>query len=236
MNKMIPIFIITYDRLRVLKESIQSYHDCIKTPFEIVVVDFGSTYGPTIEYLKNLEQEKVKVYWKDRIHHKDGLNSISGIVQDYFRDHLASNYVVTDPDIALDNVEGDVLEVYANLLKNLPKITVVGPMLRIDDIPDHYPKKQKLISKSLHVDFHSRPVSTIKYDDKIIRYIFALIDTTFAMNRAGTPWRRWRQGVRVLRPYSARHLDWYLDPNDLTPDQTHYKENASRRIVHWSVE
>jgi len=228
---MIPIFIISCDRLEALKSSIQSYLDCIKTPFEIVIIDFGTTYEPTLKYLKDLERKKVKVYWEEKVSYKGGLNNINGIVQDYFKNHPASNYVVTDPDIALDNVDGDILEVYTHLLEKLPSIIVAGPNLRIDDIPDFYPKKKDVLDWESQ---HYRGVYTIKYESKNIRYIGARIDTTFAMNRARHPWHRHRFAARVLAPYAARHLDWYLDPKNLTPDQKHYMEHASRRITNWS--
>lgn len=231
---MIPIFIISSDRLEALKKSIQSYYDCIKTPFEIVIIDFGTSYEPTLEYLKQLENEKVKVYWNGKISYKGALNNIRGIVQDYFKDRPASNYVVTDPDIVLDNVEGDVLEVYAYLLKKLHKITVVGPMLRIDDIPDCYPLKEKLISKSLESTYRFRKAFTIQYKDKDIKYIIVNIDTTFGMRRAGEEFWRHRWGARVLSPYAAKHLDWYLDPENLTEDQKYYINHASRRISTWN--
>ena len=180
-NKTIPIFIITCNRLEVLKKSIQSYYNNIKTPFEIIIIDFGSTYEPTLRFLKQLECEKIKVYWKEKIIAVTNLNRVDGIIQDYFKNHPQSNYVVTDPDIALDNTEGDVLNVYSYILESLPEISAVGPMLRIDDIPDFYPRKEKLISNSLHVDFHSKKVNTIQYRNKTIKYIFAPIDTTFGM-------------------------------------------------------
>lgn len=234
LSEMTPIFIITCDRLEVLKTSIRSYYDSIETPFEIVAIDFGSAYEPTREFLRHLEYEGKKVYWKERIRFNTDLNSIDGVIQDYFEARPKSNYVVTDPDIALDNVKGDILDIYSHLLNSVPEASVAGPMLRINDIPDHYPRKKELISESLHVDFHSRKVNTIQYKDKVIKYIFALIDTTFGMSRAGTHWKRHVNGVRVLPPYSARHLDWYLDPENLTQDQKYYAEHASRKIAHWS--
>jgi len=231
---MIPIFVISSDRLKFLKESIQSYYDCIKTPFEIIIIDFGTSYEPTLEYLEHLEEKKIKVYWNDKISYKGSLNLIRPIVKDYFKTHLASNYVMTDPDIVLDNVEGDVLDVYAYLLKKFHKITVAGPMLRIDDIPDCYPLKEKLISKSLESTYQRRKVLTIPYENKVIKYIIASIDTTFGMRRAGEDFWRHRWGARVLSPYSARHLEWYLDPKNLTEDQKYYINHASRRIATWT--
>ena len=230
---MIPIFIISCDRLEALKESIHSYYEYIKTPFEIVIIDFGSSYKPTLKYLKNLEHEKVKIYWKERINNKRHFNKhIDGVVQDYFNNHPRGNYVVTDPDITLDNVEGNILEVYTHLLEILPENYIVGPMLRIDDLPDHYPLKKKVRFEGWEAFYNSRKVNVIQYKGKPIKYVLVKIDTTFAMNRAGTHWRRHRKAARVLSPYAARHLEWYLDPNNLTLDQKYYMKHASRRITH----
>ncbi|MCK4827424.1 hypothetical protein KA005_67465, partial [bacterium] len=143
-------------------------------------------------------------------------------------------YVVTDPDIALDNVEGNILDVYAHLLEILPENYIVGPMLRIDDIPDYYPLKERVISKSFESRYHSRKILTIPYKNKDIKFITANIDTTFGMRRAGENFWRHRWGARVLAPYAARHLEWYLDPKNLTEDQKYYINHASRRIATWT--
>lgn len=231
---MIPIFILSCDRLNVLERSIRSYREYIKTPFEIVIIDFGTTFTPTIKYLKYLEQKKVKIYWEKKISHVGSLNNFGGIIKDYFKDHPVSNYIVTDPDIALDNVDGDILDVYTHLLDKLPKITAVGPMLRIDDIPDCYPPKERLITRSLELTYHSRKVWNIQYKNKIIKYILVKIDTTFGMRRADACWWRHMNGARVLSPYSAKHLDWYLDPENLSPDQIYYLKYGSKRISTWN--
>ena len=230
---MIPIFIISFERLDALERSIRSYYENIKTPFEIVIIDFGTTFVPTLKYLKNLEYKGIKVYWKEKLSNKRRFNMrIDPVIQDYFKNHPASDYVVTDPDIALDNVDGDVLEVYAHLLGILPEHFVVGPMLRIDDLPDHYPLKEEVVFRGWETVYHSKQVEEIQYKGKMIKYVFVRIDTTFAINKAGTHWRRHRMAARVLPPYGAKHLEWYLDPENLTPDQEYYMEHASRGITH----
>lgn len=237
---MIPIFIITCDRLEVLKRSMQSYYDCIKTPFKIIILDQGSTFEPTVKFIDRLESEGAKVYrWEENLNDGEKRNlrrddkKISSDIQDYFKDHPASNYVVTDPDIFFEDVSGDILEAYSYLLKHLPQITIAGPMLRIDDIPDHYPKKTKVISSGWHKNFHARPVKTIDYKGEQIKYVFAPIHTTFGMFRAGYHWMGHRGAVRALMPYAAKHLDWYLDPENLTEDQEYYMKHASVNS-HWS--
>ena len=232
---MIPIFILTCDRLTVLKKSIQSYYDYIKTPFEIVIIDLGSTYEPTREFLRHLEYEGKKVYWKERVFLKRQFNKpIGEAVQDYFRNHPKSNYIVTDSDIALDNVEGDILEVYTFLLEKFPRMPHVGPIMRTDDLPDCFPRKEGIINWEKKLN--SRRVNSIQYKGKTIKYISSYLDSTFRMNRAGTLWKRAKRAFRVLPPYGSKHLDWYLDPENLTEDHKYYMEHASANVSHsWGV-
>jgi len=233
---MIPIFILTCDRLEILKQSMRSYGRYIDSPFEVAIIDFGSTYRPMIEFLSQLKGIGIEVYEMDRIDHPAGLGDANNCIQDYFGTHPISNYIVTDPDVALDNVRGDILGVYGHFLEIINDIAVVGPMLRIDDIPDYYPLKKELISgkKGLHKRLHSKKVELSTYKGMIIEYIRAPIDTTFGMYRAGTQWKRLNSGIRILAPYGARHLDWYIDPDALTPDQEYYIEHAAQTVAHWS--
>lgn len=239
---MIPIFIITCDRLTLLKKTMHSYRTQIKTPFEIVILDQGTTYPATVKYLKWMEDAGIKVYWRED-NPNDGIKknakrdevSVRDNILDYFKLHPESNYVVTDPDILLDNVEGDILDVYAYLLEEMPSIAVVGTMLRIDDIPDYFPLRKELLSgkKGMHKSLHSRPVHTVVCNGYEVQYIKAPIDTTFAMYRAGTSWKRLQGGIRTLAPYGARHLDWYVNPKAMPPDQQYYMNCASANN-HWS--
>lgn len=242
---MIPIFIITCNRIEVLKKSMQSYHDCIKSPFEIVICDQGSTFKPMIEFLEKLESDGIIVNrWKENLNIGRGRNlsrddiGLSENIQNYFKNHPKSNYVVCDPDIVLDNVDGDIFEVYAHLLNIKPEIVAVGSVCRIDDIPDCYPLKGKLLSKERGQvkAFFSWPQHTISYKGKQVKYIFDKIDTGFGMFRAGTRWQRVKRGIASIRtfaPYSTRHLDWYICPENLTEDQRYYMQHASTN-AHWS--
>jgi len=233
---LIPIFILTCDRLTVLKKSIQSYYDYIKTSFEIVIIDLGSTYEPTRDFLRHLEREGIKVYWKERIFVKGDFNKpVGGAVRDYFENHPKTNYVVTDPDIALDNVEGDVLEVYAYLLEKFPKQPIVGPIMRTDDLPDCFPRREGIINWEKKLNSRKK-IKFIQYKGKTIEFVSSYLDSTFRMNRAGTQWARAKRAFRVLPPYGCKHLDWYLDPKNLTEDHKYYMEHASANVSHsWGV-
>ena len=65
--------------------------------------------------------------------------------------------MVTNPDIELESGPGDILRFDAHLLPKHPRAQVVGPMLRIDDIPDTYPLKREVIRRHTEQCWHRRP-------------------------------------------------------------------------------
>jgi hypothetical protein len=229
----IPIFIITKDRTSCLIESIQSYYDQISRPIEIVLYDNHSTYEPMLDFLQSYENNGVTVYRNTKeISVPNDLNKISRSIKSYMKNHNAPYYVVTDPDIVLDNTNGDILEFYAHLLENF-NINVVGPMLRIDDIPDYYPLKKEAILRHMSQFWLKNPLE-LTYKGNSYQYQRAYIDTTFGMYRRKYRFRRHTFGIRTYAPYSARHLDWYVDPKKIPNDQMYYMKSSSPFISHWS--
>ena len=229
MKNTIPIFIITRDRLDVLLKCINSLKQ-IDTPYEIIIHDNLSTYEPLINYLKKeLLKNNLKVYWNKR----NELNDVKYTINDYFQKGCESNYyIVTDPDIELLEIKNDILEFYMFLLETNLNIDVVGPMLEINDIPDFYPLKQKVIESHTRQFWHKKPYS-IKFKNNNFEIQNAPIDTTFGMYRKNFSFHSWNHGIRTYKPYSAKHLDWYIDPKNLSPDQKYYLK-SSTNVGHWS--
>jgi hypothetical protein len=227
----IPIFVISFNRLAVLKSTIDSYRQIEGT--SIIIHDTGSTYAPLLTYLAELEREHVSVHYKQRpIIQDDDLNSVAITVLDWLSKHDSPYYVVTDPDVALEDGCEDILEFFQHLLDVFPDIDVVGPMLRIDDIPNSYPLKSLVIQRHTDQFWHKTP-EWISWRGQKIAYQRATIDTTFGMYRRGTTFRRLCKGVRTYAPYWAKHLDWYIDPQNMTEDQIFYLQTASD-VSHWS--
>lgn len=229
--KPVPIFIITCDRLGVLCSVIDSY-TCLDHVEDIIIHDNGSTFPPTICYLERLSRSGFHVYYNQKITRKEDLNSVNITIHRYFNERPPSNYIVTDCDIEI-TAPKDILRIYSEILEELPSCNVVGPMLDIYDIPDHYPKKTEVTGRHL-MQFWNKKVKTVNVS-KQIRYIDARIDTTFGMYRAGSNFIRHQLGIRTHAPYIARHLDWYINPNSITPDQLWYAKNCSRDISNWSL-
>ncbi len=224
----IPIFIIVHDRLEVLKKSVASFENQITSPIEIIFHDVASTFPMCLQYLQEMKNNGYTVYRSEKNDH----HSIMQSVNNYLSRHpKCEYYVITDPDIELDNVNSDILELYVWLLNKYGKGLVVGPMLRIDDIPDYYPKK-KLAIKLHTQQFWGKKSTVLRWKGKPIRIQRAPIDTTFQLihrsNKKGFP----RSGIRCYSPYAARHLDWYIDPKNMTDDQQYYSSKATR-TAHW---
>jgi glycosyltransferase involved in cell wall biosynthesis len=225
----IPIFIIVHDRLEILKKSYESFEKCIKTPIEIVFHDVKSTYPPTLELLKQKKEEGYLVYRTERNDHWTVMNSVN----DYLSKHPECEYfVITDPDIELDEVNGDILEFYIFLLNKF-NVKSVGPMLRIDDIPNHYNKRS--LVKTQHSSFWRKPRKEVEFGGNKYKYVNCMTDTTFQLRsknfKAGG--RAHSNAIRCFAPYSCRHLDWYVNSNDPPPCQEYYMKHTAN-FTHWS--
>lgn len=226
----IPIFIIVHNHLEILKKSVESYEKYIKTPIKIIFFDVASTYLPTLKYLSEKEKQGYTVYHNKINNHHHVLNAI----KDYKCKHPELKYyVMTDPDIELYKVDGDILLVYTEILNKL-NVTSVGPMLKIDDLPDFYPLKKYVIEWHTK-QFWSKEPKTFDYELKKVKYIDCRTDTTFQLCHYDNIPSSFphANSIRVYEPYSARHLDWYIDPNNLTPCQLNYRKTTTS-ISHYN--
>jgi len=229
----IPIFMMSRDRLSSLQETLQSYWDTIKTPYEIIILDHHSTFPPTVEYLHHLEatQDNVSVVPLLQEAWVDALEEASQHIYGYLKLHpRVSFYVYTDPDIAFLRTAPDVLLYYAGLLSSCPEYMVVGPSLIISDIPSRF---SKLFPTGETVrEWESKfwmDVPNIATWNGIGYHVANHpIDTTFAMFRRDTTLRRGGSpSLRAYAPYAAVHVDWYYNSSNPPADKIYYSEHQS---------
>lgn len=227
---MIPIFIIVHNQYEILKKSVESYKKYINIPIEIVFHNVCSTYFETINYLKEQKNKGYKVYDSKINDHHTVIDSI----KDYIKNNPKCEYIVmTDPDIELFNVNFDILDFYIFILNKL-NVQSVGPMLKIDDIPDYYPNKELAIIGHTN-QFWSKPKKTIKFKNTNYDYIECSTDTTFQLFSVKNIPKSFphNNSIRTLVPYIAKHLDWYINPNDLYPCELFYLNNTTK-LSHWN--
>ena len=215
--RQIPIIVNSFNRLTTLKRLVASLEKRGYT--NIYILDNQSSYPPLLEWFKECPYEVIhlpgnlgfKALWK----HKP---SRKRFCSDY--------YIYTDADLELDeNCPDDIIEQMFDTLHNrYPYAFKVGPSIRIDDLPDHYNRKQEVI------DWESR-YFTRPEGDKLFR---APIDTTFALYRPriGLSRRPSLEAYRMAAPYQIRHLPWYENSENLTDEEQYYKSHC-RCVTAW---
>jgi hypothetical protein len=225
----VPIFLIFRDRVSDLIETLRSYHRHIRTPFEIVIFNDNTTFPTAANFLNRLKESGVKVHdntvnWKETAT-GDKFNSLFGLfgnfIMEYMKTAPSEYYVLTDPDCALDSAPGNILQVFQALLeeKNLPG---VGSAIRWDDWPEH------TIKGDYEAAFVTRDAEKFVYHGKAYYYQSAPVDSTFCMYKKGNGYGRDSDIIkaRMLSPLAVRHLDFYLDPENLPADYRYYHDAA----------
>lgn len=216
----IPIIINNRNRLSFLKTLIHSLESRGYT--NIYIIDNASSYPPLLNYYEN--ECVYKVY---RLNQNLGHLALwkSGIIKQFRKDY----FVYTDPDVIPDeDCPADFMAVFLSVMKKYPFIEKVGFALKIDDLPDYFDKKQKVID--WEQQFWKR-----KIEDNPPLYK-AAIDTTFALYR---PYyllggNLHSPHIRVGEPYVAKHLPWYNDSAHLSKEDIYYIQH-SKTNTHWTT-
>ncbi len=214
--KGVPIIINNYNRLDcllLLTEALTS-----RGYYNIHIIDNASTYPPLLEYYKTCPHT---------VHRFDvnyGHKSLwrSGLISKFRRDY----YVYTDPDVVpVEECPDDFIEYFLGILGRYKNAVKVGFGLLIDDLPDHYDSKQKVM------DWEAR-----HWEQEVEPGVYrAPIDTTFALYR---PWSYHKANLyveqyRTGRPYAARHLPWYTDSANPSEEDKYYSRTIATSS-HWT--
>lgn len=213
----VPIVINNFNRLTYLKQLIDWLQNAGYT--NLIIIDNKSNYQPLLEYYK-VTKAKV-IFLKENYGHLAFWKS--GIYRDYYSNY----YVYTDPDVLpIDTCPKDFMKIFLENLVKYPTIHKIGFSLQIDDLPDHYNKKQDVLK--WEADFWKRKIADNIYD--------APIDTTFALYKPFTNELKWTlRGYRFAPPLVCKHLPWYEDSNNIDEENLFYIQNMKKGASHWIV-
>lgn len=215
--KKIPIIINNFNRLSFLKKLINSlekrgYHN-------IYIIDNNSTYPPLLEYYKKCP------YTIFRLKQNVGYKAIWDTnIYNIFK---KSFYVYTDSDMEIDeSCPDDFMKFFLNVHKKHPHCQKVGFGIRIDNLPNCFCNKKKVIT--YENQFWENEISPKVYK--------AMIDTTFALYKPfeGGPANPLKETYRTGFPYVIKHLPWYLDSSNYNDEEIYYL-NTITQSTHWSV-
>jgi hypothetical protein len=205
--KNIPVIINNFNRLEYPKQLIGWLEAA--GMHNIYIIDNASTYSPVLEWYKITPHT---VFQLDK---NLGFEALWRTV--IFQRFVKSYYIYTDPDIVpKEDCPLNAVELFINLLQKYPEIDKVGFGLAIDDLPEYYTLKPKV------VNWENR-----FWQHEIEKDIFiAPIDTTFALYRPGAKGGSELKALRTGGRYIARHLPWYIDPECLSAEEKYYIEHS----------
>ncbi|MFT5241786.1 MAG: hypothetical protein ACI9OU_002468 [Candidatus Promineifilaceae bacterium] len=218
----VPVVVNNFNRLEPLRILIQ-WLQRLNTSVWIVILDNASTYEPLLTYYRELaDTVGVSVV---RLGYNSGLEGIQDAAHDL---GSCENIVVTDPDLVpYETTPMDILERMREALGNVPEVNMVGASLEIQDIPETYPLRAKVLAwESRFWEPQAARVGDLGVD--------AWVDTTFAMYRRGADVLAITPAMRLDRPYTLKHVDWYTDPSGMSDEQMHYAR-VSQPIASWTA-
>lgn len=215
--KRIPIIINNYNRLTTLKRLIKDLE--IRGYNNLYIIDNNSSYPPLLDYYKTCPHKVFrlkknlgfKALWRSNLWYR----------------FLRGYYCYTDSDLSLvKECPDDFMEKFHSLLIRYPEVFKVGFSLRINDLPDHYEKKEEVMAWE----------SNFYKVEKEKNVYIAPIDTTFALYRPFSRRGKRDGSVEILRvgaPYQCLHLPWYVNSKNL-PEEEQYYINSLNKPTHWS--
>jgi glycosyltransferase involved in cell wall biosynthesis len=227
----LPVFIISFNRGPYLQRVIASYRKQ-DIDLDIIVHDNGSTEAQTKYVLSELSAAGVRIYRYRPIVTPEELDNVDASVRRYEAETGYSGpYIVTDCDVDISDARPDTFRTYLELLDQFHDVECVGPMLKIDDIPRSYPLFDHVMGRHIAQFWHKEP-EWVEISVGRIAYLRHKIDTTLAVHRENSRFRRLKDGLRLYHPFEARHLDWYVSAD--LPNA--YRGTSSPLISHWDNE
>jgi hypothetical protein len=230
MNYYPPIIIVNFNRLESTKQLYKQLVD-LDLARRIHIIDNKSTYPPLLEWYKSLPFHNKMVHYMDDNKGPYVLNEL--LDQEPFKSIVKEHYVYTDSDINLGSVPYYFIDSMI-MIQRITGVDKVGLSLKIDDIPDHYNRKQEVIDwEKQHWVENVRVHGVMTYK--------AAIDTTFAVCKPGLKCGWTDNALRT--EYLGKHTPWYNDSSNLPEDEKYMREEIRKnqgnpkyhQSYHWST-
>lgn len=212
----VPVFINVRDRLSCLMQLLKWLERAGHC--NITLIDNASTYPPLVNFLDQSNYRTI------RLRRNLGHTALWRVKE--LRSTIAKQwFVYTDPDVVpADTCPLNVVAVLRHRLQEFPFYLKAGLGLCLDNIPNSYHLKQRVIKWEQHLIGKEIAPDVFEAD----------VDTTFALYRPGMPYIT-GPSIRLQGEYSARHLPWYSDSSQPDEEEQYYRRHASQGTTTWNV-
>lgn len=218
MESKVPVFIIMRDLMTWPQAMIPHIR---RMGGEPILIDNASTYPPLLDWYATKPCEIIRLE-ENLLQHSPWL---CGAVDHRFPDMPGGRYVVTDPDLDISGCPDCTIEHLGNLYDRYNDIIKAGLSLEILDLPVGSPVYRE-----------ARGWETPFWLDKRDWQCYSSpVDTTFAVyNQRRAPHFQQndfftRRAIRADRPFTARHLPFYLTQDNFTIEDWYYLKHANPR-------
>ncbi len=199
----IPIILNNFNRLTTTKNLANGLHNLGYT--NIHILDNDSTYPPLLEWYKHCSF-KVELLGKNlgqlAIYNSGYINNFNGWV------------AYSDSDIELnENCPRDFIEQMTRAADKYNKVKA-GLALKINDLPR---SRYGLYIQREEAKFWTKELEPNIYE--------ADVDTTFSVIKVGLPFQY--QAIRLAGDLTAKHTPWYLDYENLSPEELYIIEKSN---------
>lgn len=231
-NDPIPCFIVCYNNHSYVKRMVEQLNSKGLTP---IILDNNSHSAVTRDFLSKIHMNGARVvYVGKNLRHKIGF--LPGIYE-----WMPEVFAYTDPDLLFDaklptnflNVLRDLTVEYS-VFKAGMALSIIHEELDLDlAILKRYYSSIYLDEKLTVADWESQFWRfRLLRDDDLIIYA-AAVDTTFAVYNKKNYHGSFMDAVRVAGNYSAIHVPWYPNLNNMTREEhaAFYTKNKSSTWV-----
>ena len=221
----IPIIIVCYNNYGYVKNTLDQLLKINKEYYKnIQILNNNSTCLHTIDFLNKVD---VKV-----VHNTNNNGPrITKYKNKHIYDILPNKFILTDPDLKLnENIPTNFIEILSNLSDKY-KLTKIGFALDISDFDKMYPMKNYIYNFSIY-DWEKQFWKK-KVDDDNYELYQAPIDTTFCLvNKKYMDMDNSELGqsittnMRIAGDFVAKHLPWYIE-NEIYNIYENYISNTN---------
>ena len=203
-----PVVLTNMNRLTTCKKMVEDLFR-MNGNSKIIIIDNASTYPPLLEWYKEVEKD-INI-----IRNEKNQGPWTFFYGGIYTAVDADYYIYSDADLELNpNMPYNWQEIMLGYIKKYNRKASLA--LRLDDIPDDYEFKDKILNHQ----------SVCWYDSGEKDVYKAITDMTFSMDKKSKGHRY--DSVRLAGDFACRHVPWYVNFENIDDEEKYYLEHINR--------